>query len=126
MQRAGASTERRLTSRNALVLPPGAHPAVPLPVPAHIVEDPTVRVSALDQPRGDRRAGEDRRAGGDHVPAHHRNHPAVLAHHGERLRAVEDRRDFHPPEDPAGRQRLVLHLPDLRPLLARRHNLGES
>ena len=54
---------------------------------------------------------------GDQLPADDGDHPAVSAHHGVWLGAEQDRGHLHPPEDPPGRDRPLLHLPDLRQVL---------
>ena len=54
---------------------------------------------------------------GDQLPADDGDHPAVSPHHGVWLGAEQDRGHLHPPEDPPGRDRPLLHLPDLRQVL---------
>ncbi len=70
---------------------------LPVPVPQHCVHVSPVRVPAPDVAGSDRRAGQGRPRG-DHFLAADRDHPALSAHHGQRLGALQDGRHVHYPE----------------------------
>lgn len=122
---------QRVTHTRALsVLRPfafaGSRAAVLISVSTHGQQDPSVRVSSIDQFGSDRSLGKDRRAGGDYVLAHYGNHPSVLTHHGKRLRIKQDGGYVHPAEDFARRQRSLLHLPNVRSIQSRRHDFRKD
>lgn len=81
----------------------GSRAPVLISVSTHGQQDPSVRVSPIDQFGSDRSFGKDRRTRGDYVLAHYGNHPALLTHHGERLRIKQDGGYVHPAEDFARR-----------------------
>ena len=64
----------------------GARAALLVSVFTHGQQDASVRVSPIDESGSDWSAGKNRRARGNYVFAHHGDHSALPAHHGERLR----------------------------------------
>eukprot|EP00961_Rhodomonas_salina_P252465 3412484-Rhodomonas_salina.1 len=59
-------------------------------LPLHKPPRVTLLSCAGAQSGRDRRAGQDGRLGRDQLPAHHRDHPPLPPHHGDRLRALQD------------------------------------
>lgn len=101
------------------------HPPLPLPIPQHHLEIPPLRIPPPHLPRRHWRTSQKRQLGGDQLPPHDGNHPALPSHHGNGLGAQQDRGHLHCAKDPARRHGAAIHLPDVRALLRRGHRAVE-
>lgn len=112
---------RSVSSRDTISLLERTYTALPLPIPQYDEQDTAIRVLAPDIAGRDRCARQtERQLGRDQLFAVDGNHPALLANHGIRLRALQDRRDLYRPKDLAGRHGSRVHLSDVRTILRRR------
>ena len=121
LQRASAAPVRRVASRDARSVPRRARAPLPLPVPQHGEQEPALRIPAINVAGRGRRAREDGRLGRDKLSPADGDHPALPAHHGDRVRAQQDRGDLHRPEGAARRRGADVRLRHGRALLRRRH-----
>mmetsp|Transcript_38822 Transcript_38822/g.94970 ORF Transcript_38822/g.94970 Transcript_38822/m.94970 type:complete len:214 (+) Transcript_38822:32-673(+) len=121
LQRLGALAVRRVPHQHPTRLSRRPHSALPLPLPQHRLQNPPVRVPPPHLPRRHWSPRQDRRPKRHQLSPHHRNHSPLPPHHGDRLRALQDRRHLYHSKDTPRRARIGAHLSHGRALLRSLH-----